>query len=55
VVRAASFDPSFVDPFSFRLAASTGCLTEAQAIFALDAADRIGRQLGGWLRSLGPA
>ena len=37
-----------------RLAAAVGCLTEAQALHALERADVIGRQLGGWMRSLGP-
>ena len=37
-----------------RLAAATGQLTEAQLLFALESADGIGRQLGGWLRTLGP-
>ena len=35
-----------------RLAASTDCLTESQLLHALGLADRIGRQLGGWMRSL---
>lgn len=37
-----------------RLAASSGYLSEAQAIYALERADAIGRQIGGWLRTLGP-
>jgi hypothetical protein len=36
-----------------RLAASTGLLEERQVLFALELADGIGRQLGGWRRSLG--
>lgn len=36
-----------------RLAAAVGDLTEPQMVFALEKADGIGRQLGGWLRSLG--
>ena len=35
-----------------RLAARVGVLQEAQAQFALGEADRMGRQLGGWQRSL---
>lgn len=35
-----------------RLAVDTRALTQQQALFALEQADRIGRQLGGWLRSL---
>ncbi len=38
-----------------RLAASTGLLNEQQALFALESADRIGRQLGGWQRFLDEA
>lgn len=38
-----------------RLAGATGLLAESQQLFALECADRIGRQLGGWQRSLGPA
>lgn len=37
-----------------RLAAATGYLTDSQLMHALDRADVIGRQLGGWLRALGP-
>ncbi len=37
-----------------RLAASTGYLSESQMIHALDRADAIGRQIGGWMRTLGP-
>ncbi len=37
-----------------RLAAAAGYLSESQMIHALDRADSIGRQLGGWMRSLGP-
>jgi hypothetical protein len=35
-----------------RLAAALGRLSERQALFALESADRIGRQVGGWRRSL---
>ena len=38
-----------------RLAAETGVLEERQAHFLLGQADDIGRQLGGWLRSLDAA
>jgi hypothetical protein len=34
-----------------RLAAACGYLEEAQMLFALERADRIGRQLGGWMKS----
>ncbi len=37
-----------------RLAASAGYLSESQMIHALERADVIGRQLGGWMRALGP-
>jgi hypothetical protein len=37
-----------------RLAAAAGYLTDSQVLHALDRADVIGRQLGGWLRALGP-
>ena len=37
-----------------RLAAAVGYLSDAQTIHALERADAIGRQLGGWLRALGP-
>jgi hypothetical protein len=37
-----------------RLAAAAGYLTDAQVIYGLDRADAVGRQLGGWLRALGP-
>lgn len=37
-----------------RLAAAAGHLTDAQLVHGLDRADAIGRQLGGWLRALGP-
>jgi hypothetical protein len=37
-----------------RLAGAAGYLSESQLLFALERADLIGRQLGGWLRSLGP-
>jgi hypothetical protein len=36
-----------------RLAGATGLLSEAQMLFALEQSDGIGRQLGGWRRSLG--
>ncbi len=35
-----------------RLAAGTGRLSERQALYALEIADRIGRQVGGWRRAL---
>lgn len=35
----------------FRLAVSTALLTQAQFLHVLDQVDRIGRQLGGWMRS----
>lgn len=38
-----------------RLAHAIGALDERQMLHALDLADRVGRQLGGWLRALGPA
>jgi hypothetical protein len=38
-----------------RLADSISLLSEEQTLFALECADRIGRQLGGWQRSLNPA
>lgn len=34
-----------------RLAGSCGLLRDEQMLFALERADRIGRQLGGWMRS----
>lgn len=37
-----------------RLAAAAGYLTDDQAMHGLDRADAVGRQLGGWLRALGP-
>jgi hypothetical protein len=37
-----------------RLAHGRGRLDEDQLLFALERADNIGRQIGGWLRSLGP-
>ena len=37
-----------------RLAADGGRLNNAQYVYALDKVDAIGRQLGGWRRSLGP-
>lgn len=36
-----------------RMAHALGYLSEAQMLYALDRADVIGRQLGGWIRSLG--
>lgn len=38
-----------------RLAGAAGYLSEEQMVHALAGADLIGRQLGGWRRSLGPA
>ena len=38
-----------------RLAATTGLFSERQVLYALECTDRIGRQLGGWQRSLDPA
>ena len=38
-----------------RLDAATGGLTEAQLLHALELADRIGRQIGGWQRHLDEA
>lgn len=38
-----------------RLMAAAGLLEEAGLLHALEYADRIGRQLGGWQRSLGGA
>jgi len=35
-----------------RLAGATGLLDEQQLLFALECADRIGRQIGGWQRAL---
>ena len=37
-----------------RLAESLGYLDQRQMLHALERADAIGRQLGGWLRSMGP-
>lgn len=37
-----------------RLAVDTGGLSDRQYAFVLDKVDAIGRQLGGWARSLGP-
>ncbi len=37
-----------------RLACTLGHLSEAQMLYALERADAIGRQLGGWLRSFDP-
>jgi len=37
-----------------RLAGALGHLSEAQMLYALERADAIGRQLGGWLRSFEP-
>jgi hypothetical protein len=34
-----------------RLAGAIGLLDEQQVLFALEYADRIGRQLGGWQRA----
>ncbi len=36
-----------------RLAGTVDLLSESQVLFALEQADAIGRQLGGWRRSLG--
>lgn len=36
-----------------RLAETTELLNEEQTLYALEQADQIGRQLGGWRRSLG--
>ncbi len=38
-----------------RLAARLGLLEDRQGEFALFEADRIGRQIGGWRKTLGPA
>jgi len=38
-----------------RMAGSLGLLTDEQLLFAFQACDAIGRQLGGWLRSVGPS
>lgn len=38
-----------------RLAESAGLLEERQGTYVFEHLDSIGRQLGGWLRSLGPA
>ncbi len=38
-----------------RLAEVTGLLSESQTLYALDTLDRIGRQLGGWQRTLDQA
>ena len=38
-----------------RLAVETGLLSDRQALFLLDKADSIGRQLGGWIKSLDAA
>jgi hypothetical protein len=37
---------------SMRLAMGVGLLDHSQGLFALECADRIGRQLGGWRRAL---
>ena len=37
-----------------RLAAASGYLSESQLVFAIERADSIGRQLGGWMHALGP-
>jgi hypothetical protein len=36
-----------------RIAEDTGLLTDEQVVHAFELADRVGRQLGGWMRSLG--
>lgn len=38
-----------------RLAGAVGLLADHQMLFALECADRIGRQLGGWQRALDAA
>jgi hypothetical protein len=38
-----------------RLAGAIGLFSEQQLLFALECADRIGRQLGGWQRTFGLA
>lgn len=38
-----------------RLAAAVGWLSDSQMLFALEGADRIGRQVGGWQRALNSA
>lgn len=38
-----------------RLAAGTDLLDDQQMFYAVDLVDRIGRQIGGWLRSLNEA
>jgi Mor family transcriptional regulator len=38
-----------------RLAGATGLLSEPQMLFALECADRIGWQIGGWQQTLNPA
>ncbi len=38
-----------------RLAMARGLLTHEQLVFAYTSTDAIGRQLGGWLRALGPS
>jgi len=37
-----------------RLAGALGLLDHSQEIHALERADTIGRQLGGWIRAMGP-
>ena len=37
-----------------RLAAARGYLNEEQLLYAIEQMDTIGRQLGGWIRALGP-
>ncbi len=37
-----------------RLAAAAGYLQQSQVVHALERADAIGRQLGGWMRALEP-
>ncbi len=50
--RIAAADESLVKlRAKLRLAQQIGLLTQAQMLFALESADLIGRQLGGWARS----
>jgi hypothetical protein len=37
-----------------RLATDSGLLEEGQLLYALERADAVGRQLGGWIKALGP-
>lgn len=37
-----------------RLAAARGYMSEEQLLYAIELMDTIGRQLGGWIRALGP-